>query len=36
LDGRLIRRPAKMLAENFNGSSAGFQEKEFGLQKNCS
>jgi hypothetical protein len=28
--------PRKMFAENLNRASAGFQEKEFGLQKNSS
>ena len=36
LDGGLIRRPAKMLAENVNRALSGFQEREFGLQNYCS
>jgi hypothetical protein len=31
LDGRLIRHPAKMLAENVNRALSEFQEGEFGL-----
>jgi len=36
LDGRLIRRRRKMLAENVNRVLSGFQEGEFGLQNYCS
>jgi hypothetical protein len=32
LDGRLIRRPAKMLTENVHRASSGFQDGEFGLR----